>query len=161
MKPTVKKEPTRFNPERVEYRSNRIKVDLNTQYAIILFDGVCNLCNRTIDFIIRTDKNDYFRFAPLQSEAGKSLLEKYQLSFQENESVVLIESGKAYRKSDAACRVMKHLPGIWKILSWGVIVPKPIRDGIYDYIAGHRYRWFGTSNTCRVPSPEEAAKFLD
>lgn len=132
-----------------------------SQHSIILFDGVCNLCNRSVNFIIRKDKKDYFRFAPLQSETGKSLLEKYHPLFRENESVVLIESGKVYRKSDAACRVMKHLPGIWKMFSWSIIFPKPLRDSIYDYIASHRYRWFGKRNTCRIPSPEEADKFLD
>lgn len=130
-------------------------------YSIILFDGVCNLCNRSVDFIVRKDKKDHFRFATLQSETGKSLLKKYHLSFRENESVVLIELGEVYRKSSAACRVMKRLSGIWKLFSWSIIFPRPIRDGVYDYIASHRYRWFGKRNTCRIPSPEEAAKFLD
>ncbi|MGH2642467.1 MAG: thiol-disulfide oxidoreductase DCC family protein [Chitinophagaceae bacterium] len=130
------------------------------QHGIILFDGICNLCNRSVDFIIRKDKKDYFRFAPLQSEAGKLLLEKYHLSFYENESVILIESGKVYRKSAAACGVMKHLSGIWKILSWSIILPGFLRNGIYDFIARHRYHWFGKRNTCRIASPEEAGKFL-
>lgn len=142
-------------------KNNEVIANMTERHGIILFDGVCNLCNRSINFIIRKDKKDYFRFAPLQSEIGKSLLGKYHLSFRENESVILIEPENAYRKSDAACRVLKHLPGIWKMLSWSIIVPKPIRDSIYDYIASHRYHWFGRRNTCRIPSPEEAVKFLD
>lgn len=134
---------------------------MEEQKDIILFDGVCNLCNHTVDFIIKRDKKDAFRFAPLQSAAGSGLLKKYHLNHLNNESVILIRKGIPYRKSDAAFRFLRQLPGIWKIFSWGIILPKFMRDGCYDFLARHRYRWFGKRETCRIPSDEERKKFLD
>ena len=128
---------------------------------IILFDGVCNFCNAMVNFIIRQDKKNLFRFAALQSESGKILLEKYHIDWRASDSFVVIDKGKAYMKSSAALHLYNKLPWYWKWSQMFWIVPKFIRDGVYNFIAKHRYKWFGKKDQCMIPTPEVKSKFLD
>lgn len=125
--------------------------------ATVLFDGVCNLCNASVNFIIDRDPKGYFRFAALQSDAAKALGETVT---GDPDSVILYEDGKRYDKSTAALRIARRLSGLWPVLYMGIIVPRPIRDVVYRFIARNRYKWFGKSDACRLPSPELKARFL-
>lgn len=131
-----------------------------TEFNIILFDGVCNLCNSSVNFIIDHDKKNDFRFASLQSEAGQDLLKKFHLNVKDFDSIILIENGKHYQRSSAVLKIVKKFPGLWKLLYLFIIVPKPLRDFVYDNIADNRYKWFGKKESCRVPAPELKEKFL-
>lgn len=128
--------------------------------AIVLFDGVCNFCNSTINFIIERDRKNRFKFAPLQSETGQKLLDEYGIDKIETDSVVVIENGKAYTHSTAALRVSKNLGGAWSLLYAFVIVPKFIRDFFYKLFAKYRYKLFGKKDACMMPTPEVKQKFL-
>lgn len=127
---------------------------------IILFDGVCNLCNKTIQTIIKHDKDDVFRFAPLQSDVGRQIINERGIDTENLDSVILIEPGVAYyHKSTAAIEIAKNLKGY----SWLRIfkpLPEGFRDGIYSFIANNRYSWFGKKDNCMVPTPELQALFL-
>jgi predicted DCC family thiol-disulfide oxidoreductase YuxK len=127
---------------------------------IILFDGICNLCNGSVRFIIKRDPVGYFKFSSLQSNVGKNLLEKYKVPNDIN-SFILLDNTHVYTKSSAALRVCLRLNGLWKILIVFIIIPKPIRDFIYDVIANNRYKWFGKSDHCKIPSPDEKERFFD
>ena len=131
-----------------------------TKFNIILFDGVCNLCNSSVNLIIDHDKKNDFRFASLQSEAGQDLLKKFHLNVKDFDSIILIENGKHYQRSSAVLKIVKKFPGLWKLLYLFIIVPKPLRDFVYDNIADNRYKWFGKKESCRVPTPELKEKFL-
>ena len=128
---------------------------------IVLYDGVCNLCARTIRFIIQRDPAGYFCFASIQSTAGKALLQKYLGSATEVGSVVLIANEKAYVRSDAALLILRHLPGTWRFLSYLMIVPRPLRDLVYRLIARYRYRLFGVRATCLLTLPGWEGRFLE
>jgi predicted DCC family thiol-disulfide oxidoreductase YuxK len=130
------------------------------EHPIILFDGVCNFCNGTINFIIKKDRKRIFRFAPLQSEAGKELLKKYSLSTTDLDSFVLIYKDKAYKKTTAALHLYPLLGGAWKLVKVLWLFPAFIRDAGYDLIARNRYRWFGKKEACMIPSPEVRSLFL-
>lgn len=127
---------------------------------VILFDGVCNLCNNSVQFVIKRDKKKQFYFTSLQSNAGQQLLKQYQLSPGKFDSFVLIENGKAYTRSTAALRVVKRLGGLLSFLYAFIIIPPFIRNAIYDYVARNRYKWFGKSESCMLPTPELKARFL-
>lgn len=126
---------------------------------IILFDGVCNFCNSSVNFIIEHDKKGYFKFAPLQSEIGKSLVEKFGLS--DVDSIILVENEKAYTHSTAALKFIKHLDGIWKFAYILIIIPRPVRDFFYKLFAKNRYRLFGKKEACMLPTPEVRQRFLE
>lgn len=128
-------------------------------HGIVLFDGVCNLCDGFVQRIIATDKEDFFRFASLQSEAGQDLLKPYP-QLQDLKSIVYLEGGNIFTKSNAALKISSHLNGSWKLLQLGYVLPTFMRNGIYDFIAKHRYKWFGKKDQCMVPTPELKAKFL-
>ncbi|MBX3253249.1 MAG: thiol-disulfide oxidoreductase DCC family protein [Chitinophagaceae bacterium] len=128
---------------------------------VILFDGVCNLCNSSVQFVIRKDKKKVFHFTSLQSNAGIQLLKQYQLSPNRFDSFVLIENKKAYTRSTAALRVVKRLGGLWTLLYAFIIIPSFIRNALYDWVARNRYKWFGKSDNCMLPTPELKARFLD
>lgn len=128
--------------------------------GILLFDGVCNLCNGVVNFVIDHDRSDYFRFAPLQSAAGRSLLKTHGLDADALDSVVLLEDGRYYQKSDAALRAARRLEHPVRRLHVLTIIPRTIRDAVYDVIARNRYSWFGRQDACRVPTPELRRKFL-
>ncbi len=128
---------------------------------LILFDGVCNLCNGAIQFVIKRDKKDTFRYAALQSDIGLQLMQERGIDPSKMDSIILIEPGVAYfTKSDAALRIGQDFGGLWKAIALLTWIPRPIRDGIYDIIAKNRYRWFGRKDACMIPTPELQAKFL-
>jgi predicted DCC family thiol-disulfide oxidoreductase YuxK len=127
--------------------------------AIILFDGVCNFCNGTVNFIIVRDRAGYYKFAPMQSEIGQELRAKCGVS-DDVDSIILIENETAYIYSTAALRIARRLGGIWPILYPLIAVPKPIRDFFYKLFARNRYRLFGKKDVCMVPTPEVRERFL-
>ncbi|MEH7119221.1 thiol-disulfide oxidoreductase DCC family protein [Neobacillus vireti] len=126
---------------------------------VILFDGKCNFCDRSVQFVIKKDPKGLFKFASLQSDIGKDLLNKYNAP-GDIDSFVLIEDNKCYFKSTAALRVCKNLKGAWKLAYFLLVVPKPLRDFFYGMIAKNRYKWFGIKESCMLPSPEERKRFL-
>jgi predicted DCC family thiol-disulfide oxidoreductase YuxK len=130
------------------------------EHPVILFDGICNFCNSAINFVLKQDKKGIFRFAPLQSEAGQKLLQRYNLSTKDFDSFVLIDNGKVYKKSTASLRVMSKLPWYWKEVQILRIIPTAFRDAIYDFVARNRYRWFGKKEQCMIPTPELRRRFL-
>ncbi|HMT96183.1 MAG TPA: thiol-disulfide oxidoreductase DCC family protein [Ferruginibacter sp.] len=127
---------------------------------ILLFDGICNLCNRTLQFIIAHDTQKLYRFASLQSAAGQKLLEQYKLSRSSYSSFVLIENNQAYTQSTAALKVAKNLSGPVKLMVVFNIIPVKIRDVVYNFIARNRYKWFGKKDQCMVPTPDLIKRFL-
>lgn len=130
------------------------------EHPVILFDGVCNFCNGAINFVLKQDKKGIFRFAPLQSETGKRLLQQFNLSTNDFDSFVLIDEGKAYKKSAASLRVMTKLPWYWKEVQLFRIIPTIFRDAIYDFFAKRRYKWFGKKDQCMIPTAEIRSRFL-
>lgn len=128
--------------------------------AVILFDGVCRFCNGSVNFVIRHDRKDRFRFAPLQSDTGRSLLQMHGIHPAETDSFVLVEAGKPYVKSAAALRVARGLGFPWNLLWAFIIVPPFLRNAVYDWIARNRYRWFGKMDACMVPDAAVRGKFL-
>jgi predicted DCC family thiol-disulfide oxidoreductase YuxK len=130
------------------------------EHAVVLFDGVCNLCNSSVNFVLERDTTDHFRFGSLQSDEGKALLEKYSVDQNETESVILIENDKAFTYSTAAIRIARGIGGIWAAFYIFILVPKFLRDAVYKIVAKNRYRWFGKQDTCRIPRPEEINKFI-
>jgi predicted DCC family thiol-disulfide oxidoreductase YuxK len=132
---------------------------MNNQ-SIILFDGVCNFCNSAINFTIKRNTKANIRFAPMQSEAGQKLLQQYNLPLNDMQSFFFIEHGKAYKQSTAGLKVCRHLRGLWPLCYGLIIVPVFIRDGIYNWIARNRYKWFGVRQECMIPTPEVKARFL-
>lgn len=132
------------------------------QHLVILFDGVCNLCERSVRFVIRNDRNGRFRFAPLQSTAGQRLLAEHEYQDSKMSSVLLIEDGRVYRKSRAALRIARKLDGAWPafyfLFFW---VPAFASDWIYDVIGNRRYRWFGKKQQCWIPDEELKFRFLE
>ena len=130
-------------------------------HSIILFDGVCNLCNWSVQFVIRHDPKKEFLFASLQSDKAKKLLAEYTIDTNEINSFILLENGKIYTRSIGALRVLKQLKG-WSVLFYCfILVPKFIRDGVYNLIAKKRYKLFGRKDECMVPSPEISSRFLN
>ena len=127
---------------------------------IILFDGVCNFCNSSVNFVIDRDKKSVIKFAALQSEAGQQLLQQFNLSTSEFNSFIFIEAGTVYTASTAALKVSKYLTALWPLLYGFIIVPKFIRDGVYNWIAKNRYKWFGKKDQCMIPTPEVRNRFL-
>ena len=135
---------------------------MKDQHKIILFDGVCNLCNGAIQFIIKNDRKDVFRYAALQSAIGKKLLEERNIDVAKIDSIILIEPGVAYYdKSDAALHIGKNLKGYGSISSILYLIPSGLRDIVYDFIARNRYKWYGKKEYCMIPTPELKTKFLD
>jgi predicted DCC family thiol-disulfide oxidoreductase YuxK len=127
--------------------------------TIVLFDGVCNLCNGVVQFIIRNDQAGVFQFASQQSEAGQKLLELRKLPAMD--TVVLIQGGKVFTRSDAVLEIFRRLPARWSWLSAFKIVPKFLRDAVYKLIGRYRYNIFGKQESCWLPTPELRARFLD
>lgn len=132
-----------------------------TDQRIILFDGICNLCNNAVKFVLKRDRNSVFKFASLQSDVAKKLLRNTKVSDIDSGTFVLIENGAIYTRSTAALKVCKHLSGVWPILTVFWIVPRFLRDWVYNLISNNRYLWFGKRDTCMIPSPEVENKFLN
>ena len=126
---------------------------------IILFDGECNFCDHSVQFIIKRDPKGYFKFASQQSDIGKKLLKQSGIP-EDGDSFVLIDRGDSYCKSSAALRICRNLQGMWKVFYYLLIVPRPIRDFFYGIIANNRYKWFGKKDSCMLPSPEIRNRFL-
>lgn len=128
---------------------------------IILYDGVCNLCDSAVQFIIKNDKKDIFRFVALQSELGITICKSIGVSFSKMDSIILYEPGIAYfYKSSAAIAIAKELGGFWKLSLIFRIIPIFISDAVYDYVARNRYKLYGKKEACMIPTPELKAKFL-
>jgi predicted DCC family thiol-disulfide oxidoreductase YuxK len=134
--------------------------DSGNDGAVLLFDGVCNLCNGAVNFIIDRDPHGKIKFAALQSVAGKALIAKYLSNEEVKDSLIFIENGKAYQQSTAALRLTRHLNAAWPMAFIFIIIPAFIRNWIYAYVAKNRYKWFGTLESCRMPTPELKARFL-
>jgi predicted DCC family thiol-disulfide oxidoreductase YuxK len=133
----------------------------NTDKKIVLFDGVCNLCSNSVQFILKRDTKNQFLFGSLQGKAGQEYLKKFQLPADAFNSFMLVEGDTLYSRSSGALRMLKHLGGGWSVLYAFIIVPKFIRDAVYNFIAKNRYKWFGKKDECWIPTPDLKAKFLD
>ena len=129
--------------------------------AIIFFDGMCNLCNGAVQFVIKRDRRDTFKFASLQSAFAKDTLNGSALEVAHGDSLVLLENGKLYEQSTAVLRIAKKLPGLWPLLYAFIIVPPFLRNAVYRWVARHRYQWFGKQNKCWVATPALKSRFLD
>ncbi|MFL5762297.1 MAG: thiol-disulfide oxidoreductase DCC family protein [Bacteroidia bacterium] len=129
--------------------------------AIVLFDGICNFCDNSINRIIRHDKKNHFRFAALQSESGKKLSQQYGIDTSQTDSIILIEDGKAYTRSSAILRITKNMNRLYPLLYGLLVIPPFIRNAVYDLVARNRYKWFGKKESCMVPTAEVRNKFLD
>ena len=127
---------------------------------IVMFDGECNLCNGLVKFIIRRDPRGKLRFAALQSEAGQRLLERFQFPRQNWDSFVVVAGERLYTKSTAALFMVRHLKGAWPLLAILLVVPKPLRDAVYSFVAKRRYKWFGRRESCMLPTPDIQSRFL-
>ena len=128
---------------------------------VVLFDGVCNLCNGSVNWIIDHDKKNQFQFASLQSAYGSKKVIEIGLSDDYMDTVVLIEDDKVFTHSDAILQIAKHLGGIYSLAVVFFIVPKFVRNFFYKIIAGNRYKWFGKRDACRMPTPELKSKFIE
>lgn len=130
-------------------------------HAVVLFDGVCNLCNGAVNFIIDRDPAGYFRFAPLQSDVAATYLDDTDGPDADLSTIVLVEDGQTYVRSTAALRIARRLTGAWPLLFLAIVVPRPLRDAVYNWVAHNRYDWFGTRDECRLPTPGLRDRFLD
>lgn len=127
---------------------------------VVLFDGVCNLCNGAVQFIIRRDKRGRFCFASLQSDVGQGLLRGHGVAPHGLYSMIVVEDGVLYERSDAALRIARRLPGLWPVLGVFGVLPRRMRDGLYNFVAKNRYRWFGKRDVCMMPDPALRGRFL-
>jgi predicted DCC family thiol-disulfide oxidoreductase YuxK len=128
--------------------------------AVILFDGVCNLCNGFVQFVIARDPARRFQFASLQSDAAQRRLEGADIAADVPDSIVLLEEGRLFTRSTAALRIARRLRFPWSLAFALIAIPRPVRDGVYNLVARNRYRWFGTRETCMIPTPELEERFL-
>lgn len=129
---------------------------------IILFDGICNLCNGAVIKVIKNDKKNVFLFAPIQSETGQKIINHLGIDTSKTDSIILYEPNKAYYiKSAAALQIMKEFSGFWKLMQIFTILPDAFNNIFYDFIARNRYKWYGKKESCMIPTPELKAKFLD
>jgi predicted DCC family thiol-disulfide oxidoreductase YuxK len=134
---------------------------VNAEQNVVLFDGVCNLCNRLVRFIIKRDRRNIFRFASLQSTYGQVQLENFKLYSNPLQSIVLVQANHALQQSDAVLEIMRNLKGPWPLLYWLRIIPRFIRDGIYRWIANNRYSFFGRNGECWIPAQELKHRFIE
>lgn len=135
---------------------------MNEEKKIILFDGVCNLCNSSVNKVIAADVENNFVFAALQSEAGKKLASERKINIEQTDSIILIDPGTAYyTKSEAALEIGKHLKGYRILSKLLILIPRGLRNIVYDFIAKNRYKWYGKKEQCMIPTPELKTKFLD
>ena len=129
--------------------------------AVIVFDGVCALCSRWVRFLLRFDRAGRYRFAAMQGANGRQLFAAHGLDPDDPLSFLLVENGKAYTDTDAIMRVLAGLGGIWKLAMLARVLPGPLRDHAYRWLARNRYRWFGRHEACYLPTPAQAARFMD
>ena len=136
-------------------------LDFPADKKIIIFDGVCNLCNQSVLKVIKLDKKNTFLFTSLQSETGKEILEHLKIDTSKIDSIILFDpKGKYYIKSSAALKIMSSFNGFWKLTQIFWLIPKALRNLVYDFIAKNRYKWFGKKDQCMIPTPELTSKFL-
>lgn len=137
-------------------------MEIPNDRPILIFDGVCNFCNGSVNFIIDRDPRGTFRFAPLQSDVAHAIFAKVGRTTPvgDPDSIAVFDRGRLYEQSSAILRIVADLRGAWRLLVVLRAVPRPLRDVAYRWFAARRYRWFGKSATCRVPSPELRARFL-
>jgi predicted DCC family thiol-disulfide oxidoreductase YuxK len=128
---------------------------------LVIFDGVCNLCEASVNFIIRHDKDSVFRFVPSQSELGVALQRQYGVNTTGLDTVVLIHDGHLFTESDAGVRIAATFDGPWRLLGLARWVPRPVRNWVYRRIANNRYAWFGRKEVCLIPTPEVRSRFLE
>lgn len=132
------------------------------QKKIILFDGVCNLCNRLVQWVIKRDKHDTFRFAPLESKIGQQLLQEHNLNTNATDTIVLIQPFSGHStKSTAVLKIGRSFGGIYRLLFLFQLLPVFLRDPIYDWVARNRYKWYGKQDSCMIPTAELESKFLE
>jgi len=127
---------------------------------IIVFDGICNWCNFWVNFSIARDPHGKFKFGTLQSQSARQILQALQLSSDNFQTFLLLERTRIFTKSTAALRIARQLSGLWPLLYLFIVVPRPFRDAVYDFVARHRYQWMGKSDTCRVPTPSDRTRFV-
>lgn len=138
-----------------------MQANIGFNKKVILFDGVCNLCNTSVVQVIKFDKKGCFLFAPIQSKSGKRIISYLQINIKDIDSVILYEPKVSFDiKSSAALKIMSEFGGLWKLTQVFWIFPRPIRDFVYDFIAKNRYKWFGKRQSCMIPTPELKSKFL-
>ena len=135
-------------------------MQVDNEKGIVLFDGVCHLCDGAVRFILKRERAAELKFAPLQSDSGKSLLEKYGYPSAYLDGLILIENNRAHDRSSACLRIAGKLNFPWRLLFPLLIIPKPLRDFIYGIIAAVRYRWFGKKESCCLPTGQDQARFL-
>lgn len=135
-------------------------MEYNGKHPVILFDGVCNLCNNVVQFVIKHDPKRQFRFASLQSEFGQNVMKQFGLPIDQLNSFILLDNNKIYTRSTAALRITKKLNKAWSLLYGFIIVPPLIRNAVYDYVARNRYKWYGKKEECWIPTPELKQLFL-
>jgi predicted DCC family thiol-disulfide oxidoreductase YuxK len=133
---------------------------LSHQHPIVLFDGVCNFCDATINFLIQRDIQARLRFAPLQEPAGQALLRSLGKDTETFDTFLLLDGGQVYQRSTAGLRVLRYLPGAWSWLSGLIVIPAFLRDAVYQIIARNRYRWFGRTDACMIPDASVRGRFL-
>ncbi|WP_409346981.1 thiol-disulfide oxidoreductase DCC family protein [Paenibacillus sp. MBLB4367] len=138
-----------------------MQVPKRANQEVILFDGVCNMCAAVVRFVIQRDPKGRFQFAALQSDMGRLLLEKHGLQPGRLDTFVLVQGERSWIKSTAALRVCRGLKGLWPLLYAGIVVPRRVRDLMYQWVARNRYRWFGKTDSCMMPTPELRKRFLD
>ncbi|WP_461533382.1 thiol-disulfide oxidoreductase DCC family protein [Sinomicrobium sp.] len=138
-------------------------MDKENTKKIILFDGLCNLCNNAVRFVIKRDRKDVFRFASLQSEIGQKMLSDRGIDPRDTDSIVLVEPGQAYyTRSQAAIEIASNLGGLWpSIRVFQYLLPSGLRDRLYNFVAKNRYKWYGKKEQCMIPTPELKAKFIE
>jgi predicted DCC family thiol-disulfide oxidoreductase YuxK len=134
-------------------------MEMTKMNKIVLFDGECHFCDQSVQFIIKRDPNAAFKFASLQNDIGRQIMRDYEIPLH-IDSLILIEDKQYFIKSTAALRICKKLKGVWKIGVFFLLIPTPIRDLVYDFIAKNRYKWFGKKEVCEIPSPEIKKRFL-
>lgn len=134
--------------------------DLNNNFRLVLFDGVCNFCDASVNWIIKHDKKNKFKFATLQSEIGKKMMLKYGIDPAKTDSAVLIENNSAYIKSTAVLKIAKQLNALYPLAYGFIIIPKFLRDAVYDFISRNRYKWWGKKDNCMIPTKEIKEKFI-
>ena len=135
-------------------------LEASKEHPILLFDGVCNLCNNSVQWVIRHDAREQFRFAALQSDTGQALLRATGAPHESIDSVVLIENGRFLQRSDAALALLRRIGGAWSMMYGFRAFPRFLRDGVYNWIARNRYRWFGKQESCMMPTPELRRRFV-
>lgn len=133
---------------------------IHPAHPVLLFDGVCNLCNASVQWVLLRDTTGIFQFAALQSETGQALLRQNGLDAQNFDTVVLVDGQRVYLRSDVPLEICRRLGGLWSLLFVFKIVPRVLRDAIYAWIARNRYRWWGRREACMLPRPEWKGRFL-